>query len=144
MAWEDLTKEEKKKLTEADVCRISITPRIINAGWDSTTQIREQVYFTKGPIQVRGDKTKRGNPKNYEGTITWLKSGELNDCQELKGSSERITKEAIGAGSFRKNQIGDVLVAMYGATIGKTAIGEGGESLIQIKLFADAHHLKGF
>ena len=60
MKWEDLSKEDKGKLTEADVCRISITPRIIQAGWDSATQIREQVYFTKGPVQVRGDKTKRG------------------------------------------------------------------------------------
>ena len=66
MAWEDLSNEEKKELTEADVCRISITPRIINAGWDSTRQIREQFYFTKGPIYVRGKKTKRGEPKKAD------------------------------------------------------------------------------
>ena len=66
MAWEDLSKEEKRKLTEADVCRISITPRIIQAGWDSTTQIREQVYFTDGAVQVRGNKTERGEPKKAD------------------------------------------------------------------------------
>lgn len=69
-----------------------------------------------------GSTPKRDNPGYYGGHITWLKSGELNDCQDLKGSSETITEEAVKSGSFRENQVGDVLIAMYGATIGKVAI----------------------
>lgn len=58
----------------------------------------------------------------YGGGITWLKSGELNDTKALAGSSETVTHLALKTGSFRLNQRGDVLIAMYGATIGKLAI----------------------
>lgn len=54
--------------------------------------------------------------------MTWLKSGELNDNQALRGSSETVSESAIEQGSFRQNQPGDVLFAMYGATVGKVAI----------------------
>ena len=64
-----------------------------------------------------GSTPKRDNPNYYGGPITWLKSGELNDCQNLSGSSETITQEAVDSGSFRMNKIGDVLIAMYGATM---------------------------
>ncbi|MGJ8643334.1 MAG: restriction endonuclease subunit S [Luteolibacter sp.] len=69
-----------------------------------------------------GSTPKRGNPEFYGGDITWLKSGELNDCQSVAECSEKITEAALKSGSFRRNQRGDVLIAMYGATIGKVAI----------------------
>src|SRR5262249_52189509 len=64
----------------------------------------------------------RANPAFYGGGITWLKSGELNDNRRLAGSEETVMKAAIANGSFRLNRPGDVLIAMYGATIGKAAI----------------------
>ncbi len=63
MEWNELSKKEKKSFSEADVCRISITPSIHSANWDSITQIREQYYFTDGNIEVNGNKTKRGKRK---------------------------------------------------------------------------------
>jgi type I restriction enzyme S subunit len=69
-----------------------------------------------------GSTPSRGNLEFYEGHITWLKSGELNDNRELTGSQEKITDAALECGSFRLNQPGDVLFAMYGATVGKAAI----------------------
>jgi type I restriction enzyme, S subunit len=69
-----------------------------------------------------GSTPKRDNPAYYGGSITWLKSGELNDCEVVSESSETITDDAVKSGSFRDNQPGDVLIAMYGATIGKVAI----------------------
>lgn len=69
-----------------------------------------------------GSTPKRGNPEFYGGKITWLKSGELNDVRGLAGSEEQITDKAIEKCSFRLNQAGDVLFAMYGATVGKVAI----------------------
>jgi type I restriction enzyme S subunit len=69
-----------------------------------------------------GATPKRSNPKYYEnGTIPWLKTGELNDGY-IKYSEEHITEEAVKETSVRMNQIGDVLIAMYGATIGKLGI----------------------
>jgi type I restriction enzyme S subunit len=69
-----------------------------------------------------GSTPPRGNHDLYDGGITWLKSGELNDNLALAGSSETVTELALKTGSFRRNQPGDVLFAMYGATIGKVAI----------------------
>lgn len=69
-----------------------------------------------------GSTPTRGSEELYGGTITWLKSGELNDCLLLSGSEERVTDLALERCSFRINKPGDVLLAMYGATIGKAAI----------------------
>ena len=69
-----------------------------------------------------GSTPSRGNPDLYGGGLTWLKSGELNDNTQLRGSEETVTELAVQKGSFRINRPGDVLIAMYGATIGKLAI----------------------
>ena len=54
---------DKKSLTEADIRTKYITPAIEQAGWDRMTQLREEVFFTKGRIIVRGRKVSRGKPK---------------------------------------------------------------------------------
>jgi type I restriction enzyme, S subunit len=69
-----------------------------------------------------GSTPSRGNSDLYDGGIAWLKSGELNDNQALAESEETVTEKALTTGSFRRNKPGDVLLAMYGATIGKVAI----------------------
>jgi type I restriction enzyme S subunit len=69
-----------------------------------------------------GSTPPRGASGLYGGSVTWLKSGELNDNRALAGSEETVTEAAVSKGSFRLNKPGDVLIAMYGATIGKVAI----------------------
>jgi type I restriction enzyme S subunit len=69
-----------------------------------------------------GSTPPRGNHELYGGSVTWLKSGELNDNRALAGSEETVTDLALKTCSFRQNKSGDVLLAMYGATIGKAAI----------------------
>jgi type I restriction enzyme R subunit len=44
----------KKALSERDICTKFITPALEKAGWDVTTQIREEFPLTKGRIIVRG------------------------------------------------------------------------------------------
>ena len=63
----------------------------------------------------------RTNPAYYGGSIPWLKTGDLNDgfIQEVP---EYITDLALEKTSVRLNPIGSVLMAMYGATIGKLGI----------------------
>ena len=51
----------------------------------------------------------------------WLKTGELNN-DIVYDTEEKITQRAFQDCSLRMNKIGDVLIAMYGATIGKLAI----------------------
>ena len=59
-----------------------------------------------------GSTPPRGNHEFYGGDIPWLKSGELNDNQALTGSEETVTELAAKTCSFRRNQPGDVLLAM--------------------------------
>lgn len=64
----------------------------------------------------------KGHPEYYEnGTIPWLKTGELNNSY-IEKCEDTITEIAYKVGSFRMNQPGDILIAMYGATIGKLGI----------------------
>ena len=50
----------KKDLTEADIRTKFITPAIVASGWDLMTQLREEAYFTKGRVMVRGKTVSRG------------------------------------------------------------------------------------
>ena len=45
---------DKRSLSERDICTKFITPALIAAGWDIQAQVREQFYFTKGRVIVRG------------------------------------------------------------------------------------------
>jgi type I restriction enzyme, S subunit len=69
-----------------------------------------------------GSTPPKGSHDYYGGAISWFKSGELNDDPQLRESEETVTEFALEKCSFRRNQPGDVLIAMYGATIGKVAI----------------------
>ncbi|MGU3358927.1 EcoAI/FtnUII family type I restriction enzme subunit R [Methylobacterium sp. M6A4_1b] len=56
----------KKSLTERDICTKFILPAIKQAGWDEMVQVREEVYFTKGKITVRGKLVSRGKAKKAD------------------------------------------------------------------------------
>lgn len=53
----------KKELSESDICDKYITPAIINAEWDSMTQIRREFSLTPGPVIVRGNMSTRNKKK---------------------------------------------------------------------------------
>ncbi|CAO4149196.1 hypothetical protein LPLAFNJD_LOCUS2884 [Methylorubrum aminovorans] len=57
---------DKKSLTERDICTKFILPAIKRAGWDAMVQVREEVYFTKGKITVRGKLVSRGKAKKAD------------------------------------------------------------------------------
>ena len=63
----------------------------------------------------------RANSAYYGGSIAWFKSGELNE-EFISQAEETVTELALKECSLRENKIGDVLIAMYGATIGKSSI----------------------
>lgn len=68
-----------------------------------------------------GSTPKRSFSDYYGGGIPWFKSGELVS-DFISESEETITELALKETSLRLNKVGDVLIAMYGATIGKTSI----------------------
>lgn len=59
----------KKTLSEADIRSKFITPALCgngSAGWDLMTQLREEVYFTKGRVIVHGKTVRRGEAKKAD------------------------------------------------------------------------------
>ena len=68
-----------------------------------------------------GSTPHRSNIEYYNGDILWLKTGELNNSV-VYDTEEKITQKALSECSLRLNRVGDILIAMYGATIGKVAI----------------------
>ena len=63
----------------------------------------------------------RTHPEYYNGNIPWLKTGDLNDGY-ITNIPESISEFALKSTSVRLNPTGSILMAMYGATIGKLGI----------------------
>jgi len=68
-----------------------------------------------------GGTPNRMHKEYYGGKIPWLKTGDLND-NYITEIPEYITEEGLKSSSARLNPTGSVLIAMYGATIGKLGI----------------------
>lgn len=59
----------KKEFTEADIRTKFITPALVGANrdkWNLLTQIREEIFFTRGRVIVRGKTVKRGEAKKAD------------------------------------------------------------------------------
>lgn len=59
----------KKLLSETDIRSKFITPALCGpngAGWDLMTQLKEEAYFTKGRVVVRGKTVQRGEAKKAD------------------------------------------------------------------------------
>ena len=68
-----------------------------------------------------GGTPSRGNKEYYYGTIPWVKTGELQN-NIIYDTEEHLTEFGINNSSAKLYPIGSLVIAMYGATIGKTAI----------------------
>lgn len=78
---------------------------------------------TLGDVAVwsSGGTPSRTNPSFYVGRIPWFKTGELGTRTLLK-SEEYISESAVQSSSAKLFPRGSVVLAMYGATIGKASI----------------------
>ena len=72
-----------------------------------------KLFFT-----TSGGTPSRKNSGYYGGNIPWVKSGEL-DKGIIIDTEEKITEEALKQSSAKKFPPGTLLIALYGATIGK-------------------------
>lgn len=68
-----------------------------------------------------GGTPSRGNKSYYGGNIPWVKSGELPDG-EITKVEEQITQQGLENSSTKLLETGTLLIAMYGATVGKLGI----------------------
>ena len=139
--FEQIKAEKQKLVKEGKLKKSALNDSIIFRGDDNKyyeqigkkcVDITEQIPFEipnswawtrMGQIGDwgAGSTPQRSNPDYYGGNILWLKTGELNNGIVYE-SEEKITQKAFQDCSLRMNKKGDVLIAMYGATIGKLAI----------------------
>ena len=107
-------KRSKKRTKTSDTPHYENVPYVVPEGW---------VWTTLGNIGVwqSGGTPSRSNKSYYGGNIPWLKTGDLNDGV-ITSIPESITEEAVANSSAKINPEGSVLIAMYGATIGKLGI----------------------
>ncbi|MCC6549713.1 MAG: restriction endonuclease subunit S [Ignavibacteriaceae bacterium] len=63
----------------------------------------------------------RNNNDYFGGSIPWIKSGELRDGY-ISRAEEYITERGLSNSSAKLHPTGTLLIAMYGATAGRTAI----------------------
>ena len=68
-----------------------------------------------------GGTPSRKNSSYYGGDVPWIKTGDLGD-KFVNQVTEFITDEAVKNSSAKFFKKGSVIMAMYGATIGKTSI----------------------
>ncbi|AXO60017.1 restriction endonuclease subunit S [Pseudomonas sp. phDV1] len=68
-----------------------------------------------------GGTPSRDIPEYYEGDIPWIKSGDLRE-NIVTSATEFISQEAINKSSAKIVSQGAILVAMYGATVGRMAL----------------------
>ena len=76
----------------------------------------KDIFYTSS-----GGTPKRGNSAYYGGNIPWLKSGELNNGM-VSEAEEFITEEGLKNSSAKLFPRGSLLIALYGATVGKLGI----------------------
>ena len=87
-------------------------------------QIPENWCWTKMSTVAQwgsGGTPSRKHPEYYEGNIPWIKTGELED-NYLFETEEHITEEAISNSSAKLFPVNTIVIAMYGATIGKVGL----------------------
>jgi type I restriction enzyme S subunit len=68
-----------------------------------------------------GGTPSRGKKEYFDGRIPWVKSGELRD-NTIYATEETISKEGLQNSAAKIFPKGTLLIALYGATVGKTAI----------------------
>ena len=116
---ERLIKEGKIKRSKKSA-KTSDTPHYENVPFEVPDNWAWTTLGNIGTWQAGGTPS-RSNKSYYGGNIPWLKTGDLNDGL-ITNIPEKITEDAVANSSAKINPTGSVLIAMYGATIGKLGI----------------------
>jgi type I restriction enzyme R subunit len=96
----------KKALTETDIRTKFITPALVGVNgdkWNLMTQVREEAYFTKGRVIVRGKTVKRGEAKKAD-YILYYKPNVPIAVIEAKDN-----QHAVGAGMQQALEYAEIL-----------------------------------
>jgi type I restriction enzyme, R subunit len=97
---------DKKQLTEADIRTKFITPALVgtaSAKWNVMTQLREEVFFTKGRVIARGRTVRRGEAKKAD-YILYIKPGMPIAVIEAKDNNH-----SVGAGMQQALEYAEIM-----------------------------------
>ncbi len=110
------------KISYADYIKKSDSSVLIATAIFSDLQRKySMVKISDIAMTTSGGTPSRGNVEYYNGEIPWVKSGELNDNYILS-NEEYITAEGLKNSSAKLLPPNTLLIAMYGATVGKVGI----------------------
>jgi len=135
---EEFIKEKQNQIALLEEQKEAIANKAVTKGLDDSITFKDSGIEWIGDIPEHWDMMKithnfykigsgttplTSNSDYYDnGTIYWVNSGDLNNSF-IKGSSKLITKKAIDeVSSLKMHEKGALIIAMYGATIGKLGI----------------------
>lgn len=124
--------DTEKLIEKCKVLKKGLMQRLLTKGIGHTefknTEVGEipaawEVKRVKDVSNTMSGGTPSRSKKHYyeNGIYSWVKTGELGS-KYIYESEEKITEEAINNSSAKLVPIGSVIIAMYGATIGKLSI----------------------
>jgi type I restriction enzyme S subunit len=131
-----ILKDAEKKVAriESMMARIEVARRLRDEAVieveKTIKSVLEKIFLNDGWITDKignvcdttsGGTPSRERPDFFNGKIPWLKSGELNDAL-IVGSEEHITEGGLQNSNAKIFTKGTLLIALYGATTGKTGI----------------------
>ena len=105
-------------MNEADTCRVLITPKLQQAGWDTDPHsIAEQRWFTKGRIVVRGNQAERRKGKRADYLLRYTRDFPIAVVEAKAEDEEAAT------GLQQAKDYGEILALKFAyATNGHTII----------------------
>lgn len=116
---EEARKLRRQTVDEAEVLLITKLNEIFSTNGKNNLQI---IKLTEVCNTTSGGTPSRHRLDFFEkGTIPWIKSGELKDTF-IKEAEEYITQEALDSSNAKIFPKGTLLIALYGANVGKTGI----------------------
>lgn len=100
--------------TGGGMAALTTNQRPLPAGW-RWVRLGDICRTTSGGTPSRGDR------RFYGGGISWVKSGELNDGL-VSSTEETISQAGLDASNAKVYPPGTLLIALYGATVGRLGI----------------------
>lgn len=97
---------DKRNLTETDIRTKYITPAILGVNeqkWELMSQVREEVYFTRGRVIVRGRLVKRGEAKKADYLLSYKPNLPLAVVEA------KDNKHSVGAGMQQALEYAEIL-----------------------------------
>lgn len=135
-AIDKVLKAKREQLTVLEELRKSIIHKAVTKGLDDSVEMKDSGIEWIGKVPKHWEKEKLfricqmvssgGTPSTfepdyYDGNIIWVQTGDLNDGY-IETTEKTITEEGLQDSSAKLFPAGTLIIALYGATIGKLGL----------------------